>query len=1099
MDTEHWFAPMAGSVGTNGGFQPNSYLYLSTSETTPFPVEIYNNNILYKTVQIAKGSPQVVDIPFSFMMTVLNQQMFTPVPMGMNVKGTKRFFANYRFSVPNHAEIITSKGLAGVGKNFFAVMAPNTTSKSYVNSTIGIVATQDNTSVTVSGYDPGIVFADGSSSPSKTFLLNKGQSYIIDAISSDNPANLTGLIGAKIEATQPIAITNGNFNGIYTYENSNNNDIEMDQSVPVERLGNEFIMVKGNGPADNNMESAIIVATEDDTHIIVNGVDSGVVLNAGKYHVLGANNYKNQGNEHYNMSISTSKNAYVYQLLAGVGSSGNPYATGGFNFIPGLSCFLPNKIDEISAINEIGSVNYNAKLNIITEKGATVLVNGATLSANQGPFPVMGNSSWETYNVLNISGNVTVNSTRSVTAGIAAGDGAVGYGGYFAGFSSVPVISKTGDCYTGVLFQVDDSYDHYQWFLNGVSIPGETTYFLNPDLYGEGDYTCIITKTNCDTKLTTPYHFTVCPPISTTTFTLGSCKNVVISPHFTASTQIIVPSKTKIIAKPVYGTAVVDATTGIITYTPNSNLTTDVSDVFVYYIEGNGTPEDVEYFKVIINIKVLVVMDDTLRICPNTDGSGTYNLTLANISTDPSNTIKYFEDAGLLVPIPNFTNYNSLPKTVYAEVSSTYGCSKVGKITLETSNVPILNLPNFNSNFCDENFSGSVPITFSTISPQIISNYNSTFIVKYYLNQADQQVGNTNFLPDNWSFTANTIVYVRVENSAGCSVVFGQINFSIGTQIPLITNTITDSVCDNTLAGNISVNLNDYISRFTADLSITATYYNTENEAKLKQNPIPSTQILTATKTFYIRLESPTECPNIANFTLIFKAPRESTILQEETICPSFTTFLDAGFGFDSYLWSTGETSQTIEVGVGIYYVDLGFNGCIYRQTVEVKAAELPKITNIEVVGNTATVFVMGGNPPYQYSLDNIIFQNSNVFTDLPRGLHTVFVRDSQNCETIFKQFLIINLINVITPNGDGMNDVLDYSDLNIKKAVQLEIYDRYGNQVYKSENKSYIWNGKINGRVLPTGNYWYILNWTEPDTNLPVSYKAWILLKNRN
>lgn len=1101
MDTEHWFAPMAGSPGTGGSFQPESYLYLSTSELVPFPVEIYNGNILYTTVQLSKGNPQAIEIPYNFMMTILDQELFTPVKMGLQVKGPQKFFANYRFAVPNHAEIITSKGLAGVGKNFYAVMAPITSPKAFVNATIGIVATEDNTSVQIAGYDAGIVFSNGNSTSTLIFILNKGESYIVDVISETNPAtNLTGLIGAKITSDKPISVTNGNFNGIYTNENSSNNDILMDQSVPVERLGNDFIMVKGYGPSNNNMEAALIVATEDDTHITVNGVDTGIVLNAGKFHVFGASNYVDQLKDHYNMSISTTKNAYVYQLLAGV-SAGNIYATGGFNFIPALSCFLPNRIDEISDINKIGYETFNAKLNIITQAGATVKVNGNVLSGFQGPFPVTGNANWETYTVLNVSGNITVNSTKSVTAGIASGNGAVGYGGYFAGFSSVPVISKTGDCYSGVLLQVDDSYDQYQWFLNGVAIAGATTYFINPEIYGAGDYTCIITKTNCDTKLTTPYQFTACPPISTTTFTVGSCNTITINPVFTTSTQAIVPGKTKVTINPNYGTVVVDSTTGIITYTPKTTLTTNVSDIFVYYIEGNGTPEDTEYFKVIVNVKVLKVTDDTIRVCPNPDGTGTFNLSLANISSDATDQILYYSDIGLSNAILNSASYNTVAGTVYAKVTSSFGCFDVAKITLEITSPPILDLTNLNSNFCDELLTGSISVKFSTITAQIITNYNSSFIAKYYLNPIDQQSSTAPSLPNDWSFSTDTTVYIRIENTAGCPVVLGQIDFTIGLKVPLINITITDSVCENLLIGSVDVDLNDYKSQFTLDPAAYLTFFNSEDDAKKNQNSIPSNQSLDGTRLFYIRFENSNACPNIGALTLNVKSPKKSTMLKDETICPTFTTDLDAGSGFDSYKWSTGESSQSINVGVGTYYVDLGFNDCTYRQTVKVIAAELPEITNIDVTGNTATVFVNGGTAPYRItnSWNNEVLTNSNVFSNVPRGLHTVFVTDKNNCQKVELDLLVLNLINVITPNDDGKNDVLDYSDLATKKEVKIEIYDRYGSQVFISQKPPYIWDGKMNGRALATGTYWYILNWIEPGSNLPVTYKGWVLLKNRN
>ena len=98
----------------------------------------------------------------------------------------------------------------------------------------------------------------------------------------------------------------------------------------------------------------------------------------------------------------------------------------------------------------------------------------------------------------------------------------------------------------------------------------------------------------------------------------------------------------------------------------------------------------------------------------------------------------------------------------------------------------------------------------------------------------------------------------------------------------------------------------------------------------------------------------------------------------------------------------------------------------------------------------------------------------------------------------VVKDFLIINLLNAITPNGDGHNDVLDYTDLNIKQNVSIEVVDRYGTPVYRSTSNNYKWDGKVGNRNLSTGTYWYIIKWIEPDTKLPVSYSGWLLIKNR-
>ena len=212
-------------------------------------------------------------------------------------------------------------------------------------------------------------------------------------------------------------------------------------------------------------------------------------------------------------------------------------------------------------------------------------------------------------------------------------------------------------------------------------------------------------------------------------------------------------------------------------------------------------------------------------------------------------------------------------------------------------------------------------------------------------------------------------------------------------------------------------------------------------------------------------------------------------------------TVLDAGPGFDSYEWSTGDTTQSIrDVGVGSYWVKLKTGKCITLQTVKVYASEQPVITNVEISNNTLNINVIGGTPEYQYSIDNINWQSSNTFTNIPRGTHKIYVKDSYDCDPLAISVIVPNLINMITPNGDGINDIIDYSALADKQDLILSIYDRYGNKIYQADKfNDYKWDGTIDGKKVPTATYWYSLTWNENNKkNTSFKFSGWITVKNR-
>jgi gliding motility-associated-like protein len=67
-----------------------------------------------------------------------------------------------------------------------------------------------------------------------------------------------------------------------------------------------------------------------------------------------------------------------------------------------------------------------------------------------------------------------------------------------------------------------------------------------------------------------------------------------------------------------------------------------------------------------------------------------------------------------------------------------------------------------------------------------------------------------------------------------------------------------------------------------------------------------------------------------------------------------------------------------------------------------------------------------------------------------------------------------LEIPNVITPNGDGMNDFFDvgYSG---DELFYLQIYDRWGTKYFESRNRTQLWDGKdLNGKDVADGVYFY-------------------------
>lgn len=240
-----------------------------------------------------------------------------------------------------------------------------------------------------------------------------------------------------------------------------------------------------------------------------------------------------------------------------------------------------------------------------------------------------------------------------------------------------------------------------------------------------------------------------------------------------------------------------------------------------------------------------------------------------------------------------------------------------------------------------------------------------------------------------------------------------------------------------------------------------------------------TTPILTQNTTYYVSAlanscNAASRIPVNINFY-------EFPDIEDETIisCLGSTSLLDAGVANATYLWSTGETTRTIEVNSGNNYsvtvTLLNPGNCSKTKTFTLTQYESPEITSIQINGNTVHIFATG-NGMYEYSIDGIYFQDSPVFQLIEGGLYTAIVREKNNCGTATQNFKLVLVPAFFSPNNDGHNDFLEPKGLSLFPEARLSIFNRYGKLIKVLTPNDINWDGRLNGKNLPADDYWYTL-----------------------
>lgn len=246
-------------------------------------------------------------------------------------------------------------------------------------------------------------------------------------------------------------------------------------------------------------------------------------------------------------------------------------------------------------------------------------------------------------------------------------------------------------------------------------------------------------------------------------------------------------------------------------------------------------------------------------------------------------------------------------------------------------------------------------------------------------------------------------------------------------------------------------------------------------------------------------------CPDTAKFNIsIFPSPQialldTNTCLNNPVTIYAIATGKDSNT--DSYKWSPGgETGNSITVpDTGQTYTVTVSNGCITTGKIKLNpviAAISACCDNVILLGDDTIMVVHALNPggmkSYSWSpsvtcldpLCDSVEANPKVTTS-----YTVIGTDSLGCET--EQVIIIGVEtpcsdfivpNVFTPSEKGLLglDNVFYIKTENMSAWDISIYDRWGVEMFKSNNPAEYWPGTTEGGAdAPAGVYYYIINGT--------------------
>jgi len=259
--------------------------------------------------------------------------------------------------------------------------------------------------------------------------------------------------------------------------------------------------------------------------------------------------------------------------------------------------------------------------------------------------------------------------------------------------------------------------------------------------------------------------------------------------------------------------------------------------------------------------------------------------------------------------------------------------------------------------------------------------------------------------------------------------------------------------------------------------------------------------------TYSVAIVDSKGCIDTAQILLKQSNPR--LVIANASICPGYSIAITAngsGTAPLTYTWTNSANSNvfvgkkdTISVPA-TYTVNMtDVYGCVATATLNVAQNPKPNAnfnyapssveaglpttftdaSSVATGSISAWLWTFGDTDSAFVSTPTHVFNNGGTYTV------SLVVASDKGCldtvnEVITIQYVVI-APNIITPNGDGLNEILAFKNLEYFKNNKLQVFNRWGTRLYKDDDYKNNWSGKD----LSDGTYFYILEIPEKHKTL--------------